>query len=290
LFNLTRSDCPECGEAYDIDRYRFAPGSVSFHCPHCSQAYQGNDPQGLPWPREFRCAECGNVIRLQQMRVVPITPDAVGWAGSVWDNRERLGFWKAWWQTLGAVLFHPARFFRNHRGASTGEACLFSLVCLYIGLLGAVPVQLLIMASLTAAIGAGPGGGTGVALPFPVWFLVVISILGALIGPLLIVFVYGALWSLLIQLALLILVPHRKSLGYTFRAVLYSFGVYALSAIPLCGGQAAGIWVFVTLINGIKEVHHSTGGRAAAAVLWPLITGIVLYFTIIAVVFIYAVS
>lgn len=281
LLNLTRSDCPECGEAYDVRQYRFAPGSVTFHCPHCDQPYYGNDPQGLPYPQDFRCTTCGEQVSLPQMRVVPLTPDAVGWAGSYWDNRERLGLWTAWWKTLGALLMYPSRFFRNHRGRSLKEAWLFSTLSLYAGMVPAMFFQFLIFVALgmfVAAAGAGaaaapgPGGGFagGFVLPFPWWVGLVFTIFLALLIPPFMQFAVGGFITVTIHTALAVLAPQRKSMGDTYRTVLYSYGVYALNAIPICGQQAAGIWLMVTLINGIKEVHHTSGGRATIAVLWPV--------------------
>ena len=277
LFNLTRPECPECGERYDAERYRFAPGAVSFHCPHCDQPYYGNDPQGLPWPREFACAECGRQIRLQEMRVVPQIPDAVGWSGSVWDNRKRIGFWRAWWQAAGAIVLRPSQFFRNHVGTSTFEAWLFSTVSLYIGLLPAMLMQSVLMWGLTAMmVAAGPGGGAA-AFPIPLWVMVLVMGMMGLVLPFFVQLVVGGVWTLAIQFALLFLAPNRRPIEATFRTMLYSFGTFALHAVPICGSQVAGIWHIVTLIVGIKEVHGIGGGKATVAVLWPIVASIAAY-------------
>jgi hypothetical protein len=293
LFNLTRADCPECGEPYDIEHYRFEPGAVSFHCPKCNQPYYGNDARGLPFPREFRCAECGNSIRLQQMRVVPLVPDAIGWAGSAWDNRQRIGTWKAWWEANKTILFNPSRFFRNHCGQSIGEAWLFSTISLYVGFLPAMFYQFGIMMILfsTMAAGALPGtAGAGAGLPIPGWVMLAGMLFVGLVLPFFMQFVFGLIWTLAIQLALVLLAPQRKPIGHTFRAMLYSFGTYSLYIVPFCGQQAAGIWHIVALIIGLKEVHQISGGRATLAVLWPLVAAIALYFFIVALLIFFAVG
>ena len=45
---------------------------------------------------------------------------------------------------------------------------------------------------------------------------------------------------------------------------------YALAFIPVCGRSIAGVWMTVTMILAIKEVHGIGGWRATIVVLWPL--------------------
>ena len=42
----------------------------------------------------------------------------------------------------------------------------------------------------------------------------------------------------------------------------FSYGPFALCAIPLCGAYVAGVWQIVTLIIRVKEVHGISGWRA----------------------------
>lgn len=272
LFNLTRPDCPECGEVYDIERYRFAPGSVSFHCPHCDQPYYGNDVQGLPVPRAFDCAECGERIHLGQMRVVPLRPDAIGWAGSAWDNRRRIGFWRAWWDTLTSTLLRPSEFYRLHAGRSTLEALYFAVVSMYAGFIPAALLSGLAMIAFGAFVtgAAGAGGGGAAPFPLPAGLMVILFIGMTLYFPAMMLFVVGGIWTLAIHGALAVLAPKRRALGDTYRVLLYSYGTYALNAIPICGSNISFIWQIVTLINGIKEVHETSAARASLAVLWLL--------------------
>jgi hypothetical protein len=283
LFNLTQPVCPECGRPFEIEWYRFEPGSVSFNCPHCDQEYYGNDERGLPYPRQFTCVNCHQPITLQQMRVVPKDPETRGVLGdlSPWDRRRQLGLPKAWWDTFVMTLIKPGQFFRMHSGRSIKEAWLFAVIANYMAMVMACLLQIILMLGLDAAMRTmGPAGPAGAA-PMP--FVPLILLYGAmgLVGPLIAPLITGGIWACAIQMALFFLVPDRRSLSHTFRTVLYSMGPYALGVIPFCGGYVGGIWVVVTAISGIKEVHRTDGWRAAIAVLWPPIALIGLYVTLV---------
>ena len=270
LFNLTQPVCPECGRAFDHERYRFEPGSVSFNCPHCDQEYYGNDRQGLPYPREFTCVRCGEAVTLRELRVVPKGDDAYGEpAGdSPWDHRRRLGLVKAWWQTLVMTLIKPGLLFRTHQGKSNMEAWLFAVISNYVGLLPYFLLQTAVMGVFGALATAG-GGGRG-AFP-PIWLFAAMYIPLGLIGPLVFPAIQAAVNAAFIQLGLLVLAPDRKSIGHTYRVALYAQGPTALAIVPFCGVYVASIWSLVTLIIGVAEVHRITGLRAVIAVLWPLV-------------------
>jgi len=284
LFNLTRSECPECGRPFRVDDYRFELVSVSFHCPHCDQAYYGNDERGLPVPRSFTCVNCKSPVTLNELRVVPERPDAMGFIGSAWDNRHQHGLFSAWWATFRQLIFQPSSFYRDQTGKSIREAWLFSMIASYIGIVPAMGFQiLLVWVLLSGSVIPVPSGG---APPPGVLPMMMISYgVIALVGPLFVPFVAGGIYTLTIQLGLLALVPQRRSMETTFRTVLYSFGVYAMYAIPGCGSAIGGIWQLVVLIIGIREVHGTTGWRAAIAVLWPIVVLLGFYLFVIAILF-----
>ncbi len=289
LFHLTRAHCPECGQGFDTEAYRFEPGAVSFHCPHCDQAYFGNDDRGLPVPRAFACAGCGTDVSLQELRVVPERDDALGWIGSVWDNRKLHGLWPAWWRTFKQTALRPTSFYREHVGRSTREAWLFAMISSYIGMVPSMFMQFLMMWAFSSGVVQNalslPGGAAPPPPPgavFPVWLFAIMYGFMALVMPLFGPLAVGGIWTLAIQAALAISVPQCQPMGTTFRTTLYSFGTYVMYGVPICGGSVAGVWQIVILINGVKTVHGTTGWLAAIAVLWPIVLLVGLYLLIIA--------
>lgn len=285
LFNLEQPVCPECGRGFEVAWYRFEPGDVAFTCPHCAQTYFGNDAQGLPSPRAFECVKCHRSVSLREMRVVPQRGDAIGTRvdASPWDDRRRLGLWRAWWRTATMTLVRPAALFRRHSGTSIKEAWYFAMMTLYIGYVPYAVFQMGLYAAIGTAITRSGVGGPGGAVPgmLPVSIMALIYVPMALVGPLIAPFIGSAIASIYIQPALWLLVPNRRSMECTFRTAMYSMGPGFLIAVPICGNPVASVWCMVTLTIGIKEVHGTTGWRAAIAVLWLPIALIGVYIVVI---------
>ncbi len=279
LFNLTQPTCPECGRSFDIGWYRFEPAAVSFHCPHCDQAYYGNDAQGLPTPRAFTCVGCNHPIHLNLLRVVPQRPDAVGRRidETPWDQRRANGTFRAWWATLKMVMVKPTEFFRLQANPSISDAWFFSFISMCVGL-AAVGLYQVVFLGLFAGLGMFAAG----AAPMP-WGFVILPMLGGMVfGALLGPFIYGGIFACTIHMALFFLAPQRREMGRTFRAAIYCMGPYAVCVIPMCGSSIAGVWMLVSLICAVKEVHQTNGWVAALAVLWPVVLLVGCYILLVA--------
>ncbi len=57
----------------------------------------------------------------------------------------------------------------------------------------------------------------------------------------------------------------------TVRVMCYASTVQVLQVVPLCGGVAAGIWALVLEVVGLAVAHRTTQGKAALAVLLPVV-------------------
>ena len=61
------------------------------------------------------------------------------------------------------------------------------------------------------------------------------------------------------------------------RVVAYSMGSTSLlQVIPVCGGVFAAVWAIVANIIGLAQTHEISTGKAAAAVLVPILVCCVL--------------
>ncbi|MHC5112758.1 MAG: hypothetical protein ACYTHJ_23125 [Planctomycetota bacterium] len=278
LFNLTQPVCPECGQGFRVDDFRFKLGTVSFQCPTCDQAYYGNDSHGLPYPRQFNCVRCGEAVHVNNMRVVPLAADTseISQDTTPWSQRKKIGFWKAWWKTVGMTMTQQRQFFSAQQDHSLREAWIFATTTYYVGyalaMLFAYPLMFLLMKLFGAA--AGGGGitfGPGVAGITGASLSLMINILYVVLLPPVLPWLVGGMQALTTQLGLLVLARERKNLHTTLRVAMYSAGPYALYAVPLCGGHIGGIWAIVTYVLGVMTVHRISGGRAALAVLWPIL-------------------
>jgi hypothetical protein len=265
LFNLTQPVCPECGRSFDIERYRFQLGDVSFNCPHCDQEYYGNDERGLPFPRQFTCVQCNQPVALQQMRVEPKHPDAVGVLGdlSPWDRHRKLGLWRAWWGSFTMILLRPSVFFSEHEGSSIKEAWLFATISAYVADIPGFVFQM-VMFWIVGAVGGGMGGS-------PLLFLDPFTLAMTLLGPPLYTIVGAAIHTVLIQPALVLLGSEPRPMRFTMCIALYAMGPMALGAIPIMGDLVGAIWGIITLMVGVRVVHRTNRARAIISVVWPIL-------------------
>ncbi|MGD8817605.1 MAG: YIP1 family protein, partial [Acidobacteriota bacterium] len=57
----------------------------------------------------------------------------------------------------------------------------------------------------------------------------------------------------------------------TFRVMCYSWAVGVFNLLPICGVFIGFVWRIVVQIIGVREAQEVPGGRAAAAVLVPVV-------------------
>ena len=95
-----------------------------------------------------------------------------------------------------------------------------------------------------------------------VGFMVVAPVL-ILIG----IFVGGAIYHLFLMLY----GGASSGFGATVRVLCYASTVQVLQVLPLCGGMAGAVWGVALQIIGLAVAHRTTRGKAAAAVLTPML-------------------
>ncbi len=232
-------------------------------CPHCGEDVVGTEAQ---------CPHCGTWFdesrRGQEERNWP-----------EWENRERTGWWPAFWATTRATLLQPEKSFGRMRLTGFGPAIGYGMIG---GCVSAVFVVLYnaIMQAVQMALMVGAGGGGGQA-KFMALFMF------AYLAAMLVFLPFAHLAGLFInafftQLGLMIFKCANKPYEATFRVTAYAFSASALlNAIPGCGGLVAWIWGLVAAIIGVAKVHEISYGKSAMAVL--LIPGILLVLGVIAI-------
>ncbi len=78
------------------------------------------------------------------------------------------------------------------------------------------------------------------------------------------------IWTLIVHLFLMILGAAGGGFEATFRVMAYASTVQLSQIVPMCGGLIGFFWGLVLEIIGLAEVHRTSQGKAAAAVLIPL--------------------
>jgi len=165
-------------------------------------------------------------------------------------------------QTVREVIFNPVGFFRGvRREGDFLNPLLFAIICAVIsGLLGGI-LGFLISLATGNGFGSSIGGLFGTLIITPI-----ATAIGLFIG--------AAIYHLLV---LLIIRPSHQGYEATFRVVAYASAIQLLAwlaAIPILGILvllAVVVYNVVLSVVGIREMHSTTTGRAAAVVLIPAV-------------------
>jgi hypothetical protein len=165
-------------------------------------------------------------------------------------------------QTAREIVLNPVGFFRGiRRQGDFLNPLVFAIICAVISGLLAGIIGLLISLATGNGFGSAFGGLFGTLIITPI---------GTAIG----LFIWAAIYHLLV---LLIIRPSHAGYEGTFRVVAYASVLQLaswLAAIPILGILviiAITIYGVVLSVIGIREVHATTTGRAAAVVLIPVV-------------------
>jgi len=111
-----------------------------------------------------------------------------------------------------------------------------------------------------------PAGSPYGSYQMPAFFLPVM----ALFAPILIVCML-LLWSAILHLMLMIVGGAKNGFGATLRALCYSRAPEIFQVLPFCGTLIALVGDIFLLIQGLAVAHRISIGKAALAVLLPLV-------------------
>ena len=185
-------------------------------------------------------------------------------SGLPWDDRQQKGFFRAFIETLQMVLTRPAEaFIAMRREGGFGEPLIYAVI----GASAGAIVQFLfslalhsvgIVANQRNAFAGMAGMGIG-SVGFIILFPLVL-IIGLFIG------------AGIIHLCLMLVGGAKQPFETTFRVLAFSQGsTGVLQMIPVCGGLIAAVWGLVVNCIGLARAHETDTGRAALAVMLPVI-------------------
>jgi endogenous inhibitor of DNA gyrase (YacG/DUF329 family) len=222
------------------------------YCPHCGKEVGDHQPF---------CQFCGT-------RINSIDPSGgiPGRERTSWEDRQQQGLLKGLLRTLRTSLFNPSQFFRsmNVSGGLT-EPMLYALIVGMAGIMVFYFWQILLQGLLPVSLTSEMSGPVGLNLFSGVGMAVV-----AFVMPFIII-LHTFLWAGLLHVVLMMVQGAKNGFEATFRTVAYSYGSNVFLMIPFCGGLIAGVWNIIIVIIGLKESHGTSGGKAAFAVLFPVI-------------------
>jgi hypothetical protein len=209
----------------------------------------------------------------------PIPPGALAPDTSLpapFAERARLGFFPAFAETLRLVAFEFVRFFRQVRTDQTRAAVLFGVICATVGNWGSLLFSwwiaragLRFVTQVTRSVN-DPRVDTKKILEMMQSVTGGSVLAQALLSPLAaLLFVYAT--AGIFHLLLLLVRGAPRGFDATLTVVGYASGLLLLRAVPMCGALFAGVWFLVAAVQGLAEAQRAGTGKAAFAVLAPLL-------------------
>jgi hypothetical protein len=223
-------------------------------CPHCGKEVA--DGQAF-------CQHCG--VRIAEPGVTGLA-QGVGRSKTPWEDRENLGFMTGLFRTLKEALFHPTDFFRkmNVAGGLT-DPLIYAMIIGMAGLMIFYFWDILLHAPMRHFMTPEMRAASERSM-----FSTLGASFTAVLTPFLLI-----LWLFVISgmLHLFLLMAGGAKAGFeaTFRVVSYGISPFIFLIVPVCGMPVTWLWSMTLAIIGLKEAHETSGGRAAVAVLFPLI-------------------
>ncbi len=241
---------------------------VKIVCPNCNFSKEIPEERISPRVKWATCPQCKN--RFQFRKTVPVVDSGPTETGdgakrhgilSPWERRSDIGFWRGVSQTLKAVLFSPADFFK-HTAVDGGvkEPLAFGLLTGSLGMMFEVFWQFLFKGENIGIFTDtlfGPFAMTG-------------AFLGIMAFCPLFIFFAILLTSLITHVLLMVVRGGGNGFEATFRVTSLCQVTQVWGVIPFIGGLIGAFWFFVAQVIGLKEIHDTSYLRVAMALMIPL--------------------
>jgi len=193
---------------------------------------------------------------------------------SPFAERKTRGFFAAFFETWKLVATQPQQFFRRVRIDQTGTAVLFGLIASVAGTVVAGLYNYLsgqqAIATMQQLMEKMPEEQARFMRTYLELFSGGAALAQIVISPIVtVIFMY--LGAAILHLLLMLFRGAKRPFDATLTAVAYANGLNLLLAVPGCGGLLALVWGLVVLIIGLGEIQRCGAGKAAAAVLAPVV-------------------
>lgn len=199
---------------------------------------------------------------------------------------------RSFWETCKLILGSPTLAFGlMFREAGLRSPVTFLLLGGFIGGLFTGLYQTLMQLGLLSMVTAMAPPNAAGAMGGPQWIQVVIQFPMAIAAGTILALIGSFITAAIYHVVLMMLGGARFGYETTYRVVAYANGAIALvQIIPMCGQYAMGIMALVYSIIGLMNAHRISGGKAAGAVLLPLLLccGAIIVTAVIAGIVVYA--
>jgi len=172
-----------------------------------------------------------------------------------WEQRDRIGFFNALWQTIKQAALQPGNFFSrvNVAGPLKGPLVFYFGISLFVFMISTLFSSVLPPKDLAPL---GPGK------------MLLLSFLFLFVG----IFLEAGVVHLFVK-------GFGGKDGYraTLIVMAYASAVAPLSLIPYAGGLISSVWMIFIAVQGLKVIHKMSLGRAIAAyLLFPVVIMVII--------------
>lgn len=253
-------------------------------CPHCQNVF-GTDRTGIQF-----CPNCGQQINVPASGGAPASPEpppsgfvpppafepqgapspATGREATPWERRAEVGAIKGLWETWKQSMFSPESFFAKVRPeAPWGDALLYAWILFAVSSVFQLPFQMFQLGinSRTMKMDGLPPEFAQMMETFGSGKPALLLMLGGIVLFPLMVLVGSAITHLFC----LMFGCARNGFGATFRALAYASSPVLVMVVPCLGGCFGPVYSMVLAVIAVAKLQDSTYGRAAAAVLAPVL-------------------
>ena len=227
---------------------------IELICPGCRRVHEhvADDRGG-----ETTCPECDHRFHAPETVPVIYVP---------WEDRGRIGWWPALYETVRAGLLAPKTFF-HRMPISGGWLSPVSYVAIVGGLALAV-------GNLTSAALLGTGR-MGDLKPEVLPALRRMYFTTAALAPVAATLTVLTL-AALVHVSVLLLKGAQPRLQTTARVCCYAASAQLLMVLPLIGLPLAALWTVVLVVIGLREAQELSTGKAVLATLSPFLLALML--------------
>lgn len=280
--------CPHCGSELLLSDPNAPPGTAPPEPPGPAQGEQPATDAGAPAPEPAGTLPPPPPPPPGGYGPPPgwSSPPGSGWGGyppppppggpsgpelpAPFAERGRRGFFAAFFETWKLVATHPSDFFRRVRIDQPGTAIFFGVIAASVGNAVAAVYSYFSGAQVRAMIESMPeeqARFVRVYLESMTGPLTLAQVIASPLVVLLVIYISAGLLHLL----LLLFRGAKRGFDATLTAVAYANGLGLLLAVPGCGFPLALTWGVVVLVIGLGEIQRCGAGKAAAAVLSPVL-------------------
>ncbi len=173
-------------------------------------------------------------------------------------------FLEGLYETAKLVVTTPTEAFGRVRASGDlGRPLLYAVVFGWVGIIASQIYNLAFRGAMWKVL-------PGFAGHEEMFFSTGLSIATMVLAPILVV-IGVFLGALIFHLFLLLVGGAGGGLATTVRVICYTSTVQITQVVPFCGGIVGGIWALVLYIIGFAAAHRTSHGKAALAVLLPVV-------------------